>query len=437
MRAFPLALTAAAILSAAAAASLPRLAVVSLDTDDFSPDQDLIHAVTQELVSSSRFDVVDLGASAFITGSPDSLMTSLMTLAAENNLDTFLALELLPVEESDRTVFRNDSLITYRSVGVTLLGRFYSSTGTLIGTITQTRTAEDILPFSADRDLLGRQAAVDLARRSILELFPLEVTFTVSGDRLFTIPIGSIQGIDGGTIMSVVASSTALPSDPTGYANLRSHGLLQVIRSGDDSSTARLLSGKLVEGASVTAVEQSAPAVIFAGYSGGSLEAVPGSGLSDEVPAWSNGVRLGVATGKWGFSLGGGISASILERASALGVDLCAGIRMPVSSPALGLRLSGGVEMLFLLQDVRSDTLSSSATATAVNGVADAALEWLFTDHLGLEISLGAVLGASAETWTVQEYTGQIRDANPDELFYRSMRERPLTVRAGLMYMVF
>jgi len=438
MRTLFTALTAALVLPAVVAAALPRLAVVTIDSDEPAPDREMIDAVAHELASSGRFDVVDLGGSAFIQAPPDSLFPALRSLAAGSGLDMFLALELLEARETDRTFFRGDSLVTLRSVEVTLLGRFHSSTGTLIGTITQTRSAEEELPFSPDVGSLAVSAAVDLAGRCILELFPLEVSFTAGSGRLFEIPIGTLQGVDGGTVMSVVAASAEIPSDPSGYEYLRSRGLLQILRAGSTSSTARLLSGRLVPGGPVTALEQSAPALVSACYRGGVIETVAGTGLeAGEEPSWDDGIRLGVATGKWGFALGGGISASILERASILGVDLGVGFRLPLSSPALGLRLSGGAQVLFLTQDVRSDTLSSSATAAAVNGIADVSAEWLFADHLGMEIGIGAVIGSAAETWTVQEYTGRVRDANPDELYYTSLREGPVSLRAGLFYLAF
>lgn len=437
MRVIPIALTAAALFVASATAYLPKIAVISIDNDEFAPDLELIESVIHQLVQSGRFDLVDLGSTAILNVSPDSLLSRMTSIAVENGLDTFLALELLPVEDTERTIYRNDSLLTFRSVQVTVLGRFYSSSGTLIGTISQTRTAEDVLPYSPDPLQMARQAAVTMAERSILELFPLEVSFLVSGERSFTIPIGTLQGVNRGTVMSVVASSTTIPSDASGYADLRSHALLQVTGAGGSESTARLLSGHLIEGARVTAVEQSAPAVLVVGYSGGSMDVIMGSGLDEEAPSWINGVRVGVATGKWGLSFGGGISAGALERGTTLGVDLSTGFRIPVASPSLGLRLTAGVEMLFLMQDVRSDTLSSNATAVAVDGVADASLEWLFSDHLGIEMGLGAALGGSAERWTVQEYTGKIRDANPDELYYTSLRKGPLTGRLGLFYLIF
>ena len=105
-------------------ATLPRLAVVSIDFDEFAPDTVLIGKVNVELAESGRFQIVDLGDDSFLDTSPDSLLSSLRTLAAERDIDVFLALEILSPEESDRTVFRNDSLITYRTVSVDVLGRF-------------------------------------------------------------------------------------------------------------------------------------------------------------------------------------------------------------------------------------------------------------------------------------------------------------------------
>ena len=418
-------------------ASLPRIAVVSIDADDFSPDGRMISSVIDELESSGRFVVVDLGEAAFIDTTPDSLLSVMGSTAAENALDIFLALEVLPDEQDERTVFRGDSLTTFRMVEVTVLGRFYSSAGTLLGTIRHTETREGEIPFIPDRFDLARSCAVILAERSVLELFPLEVTFVYEGGRRFSVPIGTVSGIRSGTVMSVVASSTVMPTDPDDYQELRSRGLLQIIDAGPNESSARLLSGRLVMGGSVTALEQSAPAVLTGGYVGSAVSVELGEDLDMEEPGISSGIRFAAATGRWGLSLGGGFTAGILEHASCLGVDLAAGTRIPIGSPQLGLRLTGGGEVFFLMQDVRSDTLRSDATAVVVNGRIDADLEYLFSDHLGIELGCTGILGTEAGSWTVQEYTGRIRDANPDELYYTKLRWGPVSFHAGIFYLVF
>ena len=125
--------------------------------------------------------MVDLGNFSFMDTSPDSLLSSLRTLAAERAIDVFLALEILNPEESDRTVFRNDSLITYRSVSVHVLGRFYSGAGSLIGTIKNTVSREETLPNHVTLDTYGYaiQSARELASRAVLELFPIAFLETV------------------------------------------------------------------------------------------------------------------------------------------------------------------------------------------------------------------------------------------------------------------
>ncbi len=424
------------LLSVPVSASLPRMAVLSIDMDDFAPDSAVLHVVSQRLEESGRFQMVDLGEAAYlpITG---SFLDSLRTIAAEYSVDVFMALELLHPEVNDRTVMRQDSLVTVRVVSVEALGRFYSSTGSLIENLRGTATREGRLPLEPDTHRLAMQAAEGLAERSLLEVFPMEVTFEAGDREVFTIPMGTANGIDRGTVMAVVAVSSGIPDDPSEYRWLRSRGLLQVMDTGRTSSTARLLSGRLVEGGTVTAVEQSAPAVIFLEYSGAMQSVERGTGLGPDEDLWANRLRLGVETAKWGFSFGGGIVAGGLEHSSLVGVDLMAGARLPLRSPSLGLRLTGGAEMAFHMQDVRSVNIISNATAISVAALADVTLEYLFSDHLGLQLGVTGLYGSSAQSWTVQEYTGNVRDAEPDEIYYTSLEQGPVSAHVGVMYFIF
>lgn len=425
------------VIAGTVSASFPRLAVISIDFDEFAPDSVILGAVMDELAESGRFQIVELGDDSFLETTPDSFINSLRTLAANREIDVFLALEILYPEENDRTVFRNDSLITYRTVSVDVLGRFYSSTGTLIGTIRNTARKEDPLPFSPDRYRLAIQSAKELASRAILELFPMEVTFTASDSEVFTVPLGRDQGIGKGTIMAVIASSTGIPGDLSEYRQLRSRGLLQIMEVENSQSTARLISGRLIDGGSVTAVEQSAPAVLFLEYGGTMISSEPGTGLEGDDSEWCNNVKLGIETAKWGLSFGGGVTAGGLEHSALIGIDLQAGTRIPLSSPSLGLRLAAGGELAFHMQDVRSTLISSNATAITVAAVADATMEYLFSGHLGIQFGVSAVLGTSADNWTVQEYTGYVRDAEPEELYYTELKQGPVGIHAGLMYFIF
>lgn len=418
-------------------AALPRLAVVSIDFDDFAPDSVIIGIVMEEFVESGRFQVVELGDDSFLDTSPDSLINSLRTLASENGIDIFLAMEILYPEENDRTVFQNDSLLTYRTVSVDVLGRFYSGAGTLIGTIRNTVTREETLPYSPDQYRLAILSAEELASRSMLELFPIEVSFTASDSEVFTIPLGINQGISKGTVMAVVASSTGIPNSITEYQQLRSRGLLQIIEVQGSQSTARLISGRLIDGGYVTAVEQSVPAILFLEYCGSMMSVEPGEGLEDDSAEWSNNIRIGIETAKWGLSFGGGVTAGGLEHSSLLGVDLQLGTRIPISSPSFGLRLAAGGELAFLMQDVRSDLLSSSATAVSVAAVVDATMEYLFSGHLGFQFGVSGVLGTAVNSWTVREYSGNVRDAEPAELYYTELKQGPAGIHAGLMYFIF
>lgn len=420
-------------------AAFPRLAVVSIDFDDFAPDTVLIDEVFEELAESGRFQMVALGDDSFLDTSPDSLLSSLRTLAATRGVDIFLTLEVLTPRQSDRTVLRNDSLITYRTISVEVLGRFYSSGGNLIGTISNTVEREETLPYhyTPDTHRYAILSARELASRSILEIFPIEVTFTASDSEVFTIPAGIDQGISKGTVMAVVASSTGIPEDIYGYQHLRSRGLLQIMDSRSTNSTARLLSGLLIDGGTVTAIEQSAPAILFLEYAGFIMSSEPGAGLEDDAADWSNNVRLGIETAKWGLCFGGGVTAGWLDHSSSIGIDFQFGTRIPLSSPSLGLRLTGGAEMAFHMQDVRSILLASNATAISAAAVADATMEYIFSGHLGFQFGVSGILSTSINSWTVREYTGNIRDAEPDELYYTELKQGPFGVHAGLVYFIF
>ena len=418
-------------------AALPRIGVISIDSDDFAPDSLIIEAVREELIRSKRFEVADLDSVSYVDVSPHLLINRLQTIASDEGLDIFLALEIPEAEEHDRTVYRNDSLITYRKVTVDVLGRFYTSAGTLIGTIRNTVSMEEMLPFAPDRYRLALTCAEQLAERSILELFPLEVTFIASDSQVFNIPIGREQGINSGMIMAVIATSSGIPDEISEYESLRSRGLLQISDVGNTQSTARLLSGYLANGGMVTAIEQSAPAILYIDYNLLSMQVEHGEGLEGSDSEWSNNIRLGVETGKWGLAFGGGLRAGGLEHSSSLGIDLFAGTRIPLSSPSLGLRLSGGGEVIFLMQDVRSDTLASSSNAVSVAFITDASLEYLFSSHLGIQFGISGVIGTAVDSWSVQEYSGKVRDANPDEIYYTKMEHGPYSIHAGLIYLIF
>ena len=418
-------------------AALPHLAVVSIDFDEFAPDILLINEVIEELAESGRFQMVDLGDDSFLDTSPDSLLSSLRTLAGERNIDVFLTLEILNPEESDRTIFRNDSLITYRTVSIDVLGRFYSGAGILIGTIKNTVEREEVLPYIPDEYRLAIMSARELASRAILELFPIEISFAASGNEVFTIPAGFDQGVSKGMVMAVVASTTGMPDNIYEYQHLRSRGLLQIMNSQSTQSTARLLSGRLIDGGTVIAIEQSAPAILYLEYGGFMMSSEPGAGLEDDAAEWSNNVRLGIETAKWGLCFGGGVTAGGLPHSSSIGIDLQFGTRIPLSSPSLGLRLSGGAEVAFHMQDVRSILLASNATAISVAALGDVTMEYLFSGHLGFQIGVSGALSTASNSWTVQEYNGNVRDAQPDEIYYTELKQGPVGVHAGLMYFIF
>ncbi|MCK4506637.1 MAG: hypothetical protein KAW14_13565, partial [Candidatus Aegiribacteria sp.] len=105
MRFHALILVIVIFLAGIGSAALPRIGVVSIDSDDFAPDNLILEAVRVELIRSGRFEVADLDSVAYLNISPDLLIDHLRTIASDENLDVFLALEIPAAEEYDRTVF--------------------------------------------------------------------------------------------------------------------------------------------------------------------------------------------------------------------------------------------------------------------------------------------------------------------------------------------
>ncbi len=423
--------------SAAFSSDLPKLAVVSIDFDGFVPDGDIMKAAGDKMEESGRFDVVELGEDAFLLTSPALLLDSLKNLASRYDLDVVMALEFLDPDTTERTVSIDDSLVTMVKIDVEVLGRFYSSSGHLIGTLDHVVEREGRSPFSIDVHEMARRAAGMLADRALMEIFPLQLTFTASDRRVFTIPIGATVGLEKGTVMTVMAVARDIPDDPSEYETLKSRGLMQVMRVSGGTARARLISGYLVNGGTVVAVEHSAPATLYMEYGGMWTSLEMGEGLESDGEALMGCLRVGVGTAKWGPALRGGIRAGGLEHSSMVGVELLGGLRIPLRSPELGLRLEAGGDLLFHMQAVRSPEVVSDASAVTVAAVADVILEYLFSHHLGLQSGVAGIFGGRASSWTVQDATGQIREALPDEIYHTSIGHGPLEVHAGLFYLIF
>jgi hypothetical protein len=428
---------------AAASAAVPRLAVLPHRISESYPVEGMIGVIESVLDMSGRFEVVDIEAATDSTGLGGNLVYYLTELAAEDGVDLFLLIDCDDPLERERTVTGGDTLTTRIVLTIDVSGRFYSSSGALIGSIRETTTAEGYMPDAPDAGSAALRASRNLAERSLLELFPIEVSFTVTAGPLFEIPEGSVAGLRKGMILSLVARSPdGIPDDPSMYEMLRSRGLLQVTEVTSDAGRGRLLAGHLVNGGEVVAVEQGSPAMVSMSYHAmpcpvERFEDAEQAGPSEET-ILMNCLNIGGATCKWGFGFGGALTTGAADHISSLGVLFTAGPRIPIESPAVALRLSAGGEAAFYMQDVRNDTLSSStATSVTFGAIASADLEWLFSDHLGFSAGATGRVGSSADSWTVQDSNGYTRDALPWEVYYSSIEQGVLSARAGLFYIIY
>jgi len=150
-----------------------------------------------------------------------------------------------------------------------------------------------------------------------------------------------------------------------------------------------------------------------------------------------NQVELGGWTSRWGFAFGGSLVSGVLPRMSTIGVRGSVGVKIPLSSPALALRLETGLETDFLIQDTRADTVSASANTVIFSAGVAAGLEWLFSHHVGVQGAVAACYSPGADSWSVQDWRGYNRDALPGELYYTEVNPGVVSGRLGLFYMIF
>ena len=436
MRYLPIAVLLALVTVATAA--LPRIGVVTLDVYAEVDSAAVIEKVETEYVRSGRFEVVSIAGLAGDDLTPENVAYRLDEISSEKNLDVIVAIDVRPPVTDEYTTRRNDSLITMKEVSVEVSGRFYSSAGSLIGTVSERSFDEREAPYSADIQRLALRAAGELVGRSLLELFPVEIRFIAGSGAYQEIPAGSAAGLEKGMVMSVIGSSHGVPATQEEYELLGSRGLVQMTSVGPSSSRARLLAGRLVEGGPVTAVESGQPAAVSIAYQACPASVEPGDSLeSDDGTLLVNSVRIEGRTSKWGLSFGGALNAGTANRLSSVGVEGMVGARIPVNPPALALSLHGGAGMSFVIQETAVDTLASNASGFSFGGLASAGLEFLLTGHLGLEAGAIGRLYTNIDGWNVQEYSGINRDAKDSELYYTEYREAPVSFRAGLWYLIY
>jgi hypothetical protein len=330
-----------------------------------------------------------------------------------------------------------DSIVTTRSTSVEVSARFYTSDAALMGTLREIARGEGYAP---SQQLLALRGLETIVARSLLEMFALELTFTVDGGPVFNLPAGTDSGIRRGMVFSLVARSDGIPQSRAEYEGLHSRGIMQISRVTPTSSSGRLLTGSLVNGSTVTAIESSAPANVFLQMNLIPVEIVPGDGLTGDDAKdgrLMNQVELGGWTSRWGLAFGGSLVSGVLPRMSTIGVRGSVGAKIPLASPALALRLETGVETDFLIQDTRADTVSASANTVIFSASMAAGLEWLFSHHVGVQGAVAACFSSSANSWSVQDWRGYNRDALPGELYYTEVNPGLLTGRLGLFYMIF
>jgi len=421
---------------------LSRIAVVPVfnDTVQNYDTEALVSAAEEVFMQSGRFEIIDASSHEDYRGEPGGQTIRLQSMAADLGINLFM---LLDVSSPYRgAAFReSDSLFTGRNTAVDVTGRFYTSEGSLLGSVRETMNPRRLhVSTTVDTENLAMQGVVLVAQRSLNEIVPYEFSFTVAGGPVYELPFGSDSGIEKGKVFSVVALSQGIPRSAEEYRQLASHGVLQITGCTANSGRGRLIAGELVEGARVTAVENSTPGILTLSYAVLSIEVVPGDNLSGDEAETSRFVNQAEFTGgtcKWGLSLAGTLFSSVVSRMSSIGIRGEIGTRLPLSSPALALRAGVGFEASYMNQNTRADSISSSANTATIAGTASVNLEWMFGSRFGLQMGCTGRLGSSADSWNVTDWRGYNRKALPGELYYAEVKQPPVSVSAGLSYMIY
>lgn len=425
------------LIAALPSENLPSIGVVPLSEGTYDLPA-LAARAGERYEASERFNYTDLTRDPGFTGDAGSLVYRLREMAASLGVDAFMVLDVgKPVYDSPAPHHPLDTLPSRTRTSVEVAARFYTSDAVLLGTLRETMITEAESPCHQTLAMRG----VDLlVTRSLLEVFPIELTFRVEGGPVYRLPAGHDDGIRKGMVFTLVARSAGIPQSRAEYEGLRSRGIIQITGVSAGTSTGRLITGKLTGGSLVTAVETSSPANIFLQYAAVPVDIVPGSGLtgdearSDRV---MNQLELGGWTSRWGLAFGGALVSGVLPRMSTIGVRGSAGARIPISSPSLALRLEAGVETDFLIQDTRADTVSASANTVIFSATAGAGFEWLFSSRLGIQGTAAASFASRADNWTVQDRRGFSRNALPGEIYYAEVKPAVISGRLGLFYMAF
>ncbi|MCK5785248.1 MAG: hypothetical protein KAH54_01675 [Candidatus Sabulitectum sp.] len=423
-------------------ALLSRIAVIPVFSDAMGNyDLEALKTSAEEIfIQSGRFEIVDVSAHPGYMGVPDDQNLRLRSIAAELNVDLFMLLDVSS-PHTEMSHSSGDSLFPSNTTSVDVTGRFYTSEGTLLGSIREKKYSGNLSgSTSVDIEDLANQGVILVTERSLSEIFPYEFTFLVSDGPIYAIPMGTENGIEKGMVFSVVALSQGIPRSAEEYSQLSSHGLFQIMSSRENSGTGRLVAGRLVGGARVIAVENSTPGILALSYAVLPTEVIPGDNLGGEeaeTSRISNQAEFTGGTGKWGLSLTGTLFSGVIPRMSSVGIRGEIGTRLPLSSPALALRFGIGFEAAYLTQNTRVDSISSSANTATIAGTVSANLEWMFSSRFGIHAGGMSRLGTSADSWNITEWTGYSRKAFPSEVYYAEIKQPPVSFSAGLTYMIY
>ncbi|HOG55161.1 MAG TPA: hypothetical protein PKV37_07125 [Candidatus Fermentibacter daniensis] len=416
-----------------------RLAILILEAPPVVDTRSIVADLEEAVLAEGRFVPVAI---------PDSLRelrpgidysTAIAGLCAAYSLDAVLALSIPEPDVESVTVTFGDSLSSTGRTKVSATGRFYSSIGSLTGTVSESVVHESRFSGAEpDIDAMASGAALSMLEEAMLELFPAETRFIAGSGSRISLPAGSGAGFSEGMFVSLVAVAPSIPRDVSQYDLLRSRGVAQVMSCTEDGATALLLSGALAPGGEVVALERGNPASVAVGWESAPMSLVQGAESPEpfDDARSMNRVRITVSSLRWGFCYGGSLFAGVMENLSSFGVDLQAGWRLPVSAPRLAARLDAGATVDFMIQDVAEDSLASDATSAIFGGYASCGLDFLASDRLGLTLSALAFAGTEADSWTVQDRYGRNREAFPSEVYYSGVKRDPLSLRAGFFYLI-
>ncbi|PIE52611.1 hypothetical protein CSA37_05115 [Candidatus Fermentibacteria bacterium] len=420
--------------------NLPGIAVIPVFNDQEFSREELVSAAEAVYANCGRFRVVDVSEHELYVWNHEEQTSNIQIIAADMSVDMFMLLDV-SARVPEMIPGMGDSLFAATRAGLDLTGRFYSSSGTLLGSIRESRSWQSSSgSTSSDMYRQAENGVTRVAERSLIEIFPYEFSFVAEGGPQVTMPVGTSGGIRRGMIFSLVARSTGIPRSSQEYRALGSHGLLQITGVSASESTGRLISGHIVEGASLTAVENSSPAMIGVSYAALPTEVEPGEGLSGEEAETSrvlNQAEFTGATAKWGFTLGGGIFSGVLPRMASIGIRGEIGTRIPLVTPKLALRATVGFEASLLSQNTRADSITSTATAGSFAGTGALNLEWLISGRFGVYTGARGRIGTTADRWSVKSWTGYNRDAYDNEVYYSEVRQSAVSFAAGLTYLLF